>query len=375
MQEKDINKSSNKVNKINFKDYNNLQLFDAETEIPSIPCIYVFEINNELVKCGMTSNIKNRIKGLNQIKRIRFENLDIFNLAILEVSEGKLSKAEKIFFNKLTKRQDNTELFAITFSNAVSVLNDLSNTKEYFEELFVKHTNKEQESNVSSEKSLLSEMLDHEKELFKIKNHLLETMLNRKDEIDLIKELDRDIVDIFVNWKINRMSYDETWICCEKDYDNVEFFETYKEAIISEISNAYNDLVRISSLICKLKYNDFSELSDIRMDFFKLYESVLYGYKLGSVRDDATATMIHYFVLKTTNVLMFVITKLNDTQKQIKDKESIIKKLFDKFSGILYHHIEILLSNLDKKKIEDKELFSDEIECSWVDVDEMIYKD
>lgn len=101
-----------------------IHVYGSYTEAPQISGVYIFEIEKNLVKCGMSRNVRKRFTQLVKIKKHREAVLNC-RVAILPVDREKLKKAETAFFSLLGGRIDGTDLFKMPFSRALKVMRRL----------------------------------------------------------------------------------------------------------------------------------------------------------------------------------------------------------------------------------------------------------
>lgn len=99
-----------------------IQIFKEDEPAPiGLSCIYVYEIEDELVKCGCTTNAKKRRGQLHNIRRNRLITSN-GRFAVLPIRNKFVQNAEKIFFKHLHGRQGKTELFSMSFADGVKSL-------------------------------------------------------------------------------------------------------------------------------------------------------------------------------------------------------------------------------------------------------------
>lgn len=101
-----------------------IHVYKDYLDAPPISGVYVFEVEEGLVKCGMSGNVKKRFSKLVDIKKHR-EAPSGGRAAILPVDEEKLKRAEKAFFVLLSGNIEGTELFKTSFEIALKALRKL----------------------------------------------------------------------------------------------------------------------------------------------------------------------------------------------------------------------------------------------------------
>ena len=101
-----------------------IRVYKDYLDAPPISGVYVFEVEEGLVKCGMSKNVEKRFSKLAEIKKHREASLH-GRAAILPVDEERLKRAEEAFFSLLSGNIEGTELFKISFERALKALRKL----------------------------------------------------------------------------------------------------------------------------------------------------------------------------------------------------------------------------------------------------------
>ncbi len=101
-----------------------IRVYKDYKDAPPISGVYVFEVEEGLVKCGMSGNVKKRFSKLVEIKKHREASIH-GRAAVLPVDEERLKRAEVAFFALLSENAYGTELFKISFEGALKALRRL----------------------------------------------------------------------------------------------------------------------------------------------------------------------------------------------------------------------------------------------------------
>ena len=111
-------------------EFNQVQVFNKSHTAPNIPCIYIFEVEKGVVKCGCSKKAENRRDQLYDIQRHRGVEIG-GRFAILPVDEKCIIRSERLFFSKLKNRLPDTEIFNITFETALKTLREINVPENY----------------------------------------------------------------------------------------------------------------------------------------------------------------------------------------------------------------------------------------------------
>lgn len=111
-------------------EFNQVQVFNKNHAVPNISCIYVFEVEKGVVKCGCSKKAENCRVQLYDIQRHR--GLEVGGrFAILPINRECIIRSECLFFSKLKKRLPGTEIFNITFEYALRKLREINIPENY----------------------------------------------------------------------------------------------------------------------------------------------------------------------------------------------------------------------------------------------------
>ena len=111
-------------------EFNQVQVFNKSHAVPNIPCIYVFEVEKGVVKCGCSKKAENCRDQLYDIQRHRGVEVG-GRFAILPINRECIIRSERLFFSKLKSRLPGTEIFNITFEYALRKLREINIPENY----------------------------------------------------------------------------------------------------------------------------------------------------------------------------------------------------------------------------------------------------
>ena len=101
-----------------------IHVYKDYLDAPPISGVYVFEVDEGTVKCGMSGNVEKRFSKLVEIKKRLGEPRE-GRVAVLPVDEERLKKAEEAFFALLSGNVEGTKIFKISFERALKALRKL----------------------------------------------------------------------------------------------------------------------------------------------------------------------------------------------------------------------------------------------------------
>ncbi len=104
-----------------------------DVENQNYSCVYIYEVEGNLVKCGCTKNAYKRLCNIRNLKKIRGIQDSCCKFAFLPVELKHIYKVEKALFLcfKHECRLKDTELFRTTFKNALNKLKKISKDQKY----------------------------------------------------------------------------------------------------------------------------------------------------------------------------------------------------------------------------------------------------
>lgn len=101
-----------------------IRVYKDYLDAPPISGVYVFEVDEGTVKCGMSGNVEKRFSKLVEIKK-HLEEPREGRVAVLPVDEERLKRAEEAFFALLSGNVEGTKIFKISFERALKALRKL----------------------------------------------------------------------------------------------------------------------------------------------------------------------------------------------------------------------------------------------------------